>query len=442
MPIDANESEIEDMLLTFQGVEGTIAGRRFKFEQGPKNKAQHALPMMPSGVEGILAPILIEDQRYALKLFRKPSAERRRRMQFLTKLQLHEYHHAFDAAPRGVVKGQLTIPGSSDPVGVEGYLAKFIAAETLDTLVEEENWDKYSSEVRLSFAAQLCMAVQILEAANLVHGDLQPRNILLSKEVPKHSELRLIDFDGFFHPDKLTLPPIPAESIPTRGCDGYRHRHYLGNPDSKIITSDRLALAVLVYSIVGLRSRHAELRGSATLLPLFDQEELNLGEAPTFAELSEEWPDGWALLCQAITANSAEAGPSPEQWLNAIEQYGVTKPKNVSTSGALRRRATLYIEDPKDRGSVKQAKVEVGDQPISLGAACLELSWLQCTPLAQGRLKFAGTVPNLANAKPIVFHFRKIGGEEESDVSRTPYFEVEAVVGERISWNFFEIKIA
>src|SRR5262249_33150311 len=151
------------------------------------------LPAARQGGEGYAVPVEAPPAaRYMLKTYHLPTIERKRRMAFLSKLELHDILPAFQAVPLTVIDQSLTLlDGTAVPVG--GDLAPFVDGETVECLLNE-GWDP-PPDARLRLAAQLCSAVTVLESGGLAHGDLAMSNVMVIG-AEDALELRFIDFDG------------------------------------------------------------------------------------------------------------------------------------------------------------------------------------------------------------------------------------------------------
>ena len=299
-------------VLLLDGTTQTIGGETFCLQ------SRHG----SAGGEGYVIPVvrLAEGERLMLKCYRLPSPERRQRIEFLSSLNMRQLPGLpaawFDAAPCMVVGTKVLVPrpkGGQDEVEIEGYLATFIEGRTLEECLADEAWDP-TLETRRDLARHLCMAVQILEDADqLVHGDLSGRNILVTHG--PRPELRLIDFDGFYH---HRVRPILCTKAPGGrgwGSDGYRSPVYRSPDDSMVVTTDRVAMAVLAYELVVRRPGDATLLSRDTFL---DQQAIDNMRPTLPQEIVDRWPEGWELVRQAIAANPPDKAPSPERWRAVI----------------------------------------------------------------------------------------------------------------------------
>lgn len=91
----------------------------------------------------------------------------------------------------------------------------------------------------------LCRALMVLDDLGVAHGDLAASNILV-KLVGDYYEISLLDFDN------ASIPGAPAPTF--RGQDLYAAPELLSGSASATVTSDRFALAVLLYEV--LYGRH------------------------------------------------------------------------------------------------------------------------------------------------------------------------------------------
>jgi len=424
------------VLRNLEGSRFMIDGEVAEFERAPP-KEKFAASV---GSEGVAAPILLGKQRCMLKMYYLPSEERHRRINFLCKLQLGNLLPAFAAAPSRVARGTLHVKVDSKaepkPLSVEGYLAPFVAGETLELLVEKG--EDVSTESRVKVAVDLCCAVEVLEAADLVHGDLQPRNLIIKDWNSTSPQLHLIDFDGFFHPDWDRIPLIPTADVRggrPGGCPGYLHRRYAKAKGMQVITSDRMALAALVYEIMVLRCADFELLPTISFL---NQDDISQGTASAPEMLIVRWPEGWQLVQRAVQAESAEEAPSPAEWLEALRGFAnrdlmitqmlphVEPPK----ASSVQRPLFLLIEDGETGFEWKEGLNQLRS---SLGHIDPALDWLFYSQ--QGGRLFLEGKPHPGTPEIIKL---KLGQKRDQ---RTGQFGVEVHSGDLLKWARFHIKV-
>lgn len=307
---------------TFQKLEGSehhFGAYRLAFDKSPNR-----WPAVMKGGEGFAAPVHIsfdarrpqDGHAYILKVYGNPGEERRIRTVFLANLKLGHLPEIpyFEAAPQIPVHYPIDLPAEGR-ITLEGYLAPRMAGETLSELFSE-GWDA-PRKARASLARQLCDAVAVLEqGGGLVHGDLAPKNLMIQEPRSDNARLRLIDFDGFHHRD---IPPVPVgPGGRTWGTPGYRAHCFKPGDRDSFVTSDRVALAILVLEII------AREPGDEDTLPdewLLDQRDIDKRAPQLPDEVVRRWPEGWDLARRAVKAADPSAAPSPAELRRAIKDW-------------------------------------------------------------------------------------------------------------------------
>lgn len=386
------------------------------------------VPFLLAGSEALVAKVQFRGRRHALKLLLLPSPLRMRRIAFLERLKLHEIglptlaaaplvscHGILDSADFGV--------SPQSPLELLGYISAFVeGGQQLKELMSPSNprWDALSRPARIRLAAQLASAVLALERSHLAHSDLQPGNLLLTHLDSAEPQLWLIDFDGFYHPESPWTPILPAAGGRVLGFSGYIHPSV---QQSRLIRSDRMALAVLCFELVVLRCAHfAKLGGYG----LFKQSDLNAGQVRVPEEIQALWPEGWQLLQRTLGATSYETeGAAPGEWLNALMALDRSDAP-AACSYYLRVRLPNVAEE---------RRLGLSTDHGTLAMISPELAWLhyQVTDAKSGapRLRLYGTI-----AHPAIFRFR--GGEPRSKLQDVDF---DAQGGDLFRWKGFQILI-
>ena len=87
----------------------------------------------------------------------------------------------------------------------------YITMPAVNSLPEEQiRSDSFSPEDRYRVCRLLIMAVAGLHSAGVIHGDLKPDNILMTKLASGHITARIIDFEDCYFTDES---PGPGESV-------------------------------------------------------------------------------------------------------------------------------------------------------------------------------------------------------------------------------------
>ncbi len=304
------------ILQKLEGQLRSIEGTNLRFVESDNGK-----PATWAGGEGFAVPVDAGTSgRHILKIFKLPTPERVRRARFLSMLSLASLRSVsslplFAAAPVWAVNGILDVPGEGD-LGVSGHLARFIHGRSFEDLLMK-GWDP-PLDVRTRLARQLCIAVEILEGSGrLVHGDLSPANIMIVDAEASNPKLCLIDYDGFYHPE---VPPVPISKDRSGGrswgTPGYRAPEFRKGSDA-LVDSDRVAMAILALELVVLRPEDA---GDLTGDTLLEQKDIDARSPRIPEQIADRWPDGWALVQEAIAADVTARAPAPKVWRRALDQ--------------------------------------------------------------------------------------------------------------------------
>jgi hypothetical protein len=342
---------------TFQDLEDTshdLGDLQIYFE-----KSRTRWPIVRGGSEGYAAPVRVRHRAssdrgepHMLKVYLNPVAERRERAAFLSALGLPSLPlriKLFEAAPTRPVSHTIIIPKSRESVAVEGYLAPFIAGVTFGELLVD-GW-KADIAARISVARQLCLAVEVLEeGGKLVHGDLSPGNLLILGAETPSPEIRLVDFDGFHHPD---IPPVPTgKGGRSWGTPGYCAPALKKRDHSVFVSSDRVAMAILVMEIV---ARRDEDLIDDTLLK---QAEIYERRPTLPPEIIARWPEGWELVQRAIAADDPTSAPPPRRWRAALSELlhrgpAILLPSTMGPVSSEPGFVVLVYEHGKERRQVR-----------------------------------------------------------------------------------------
>lgn len=324
------------ILQKLEGQVRPLAGTELRFVESENGK-----PATWAGGEGFAVPVDVgKDGRHILKLFKLPTPERARRARFLSMLSLASLRSLtvpfFAASPIWSIHGMLHVPEEGE-LAVSGHLARFIHGRSFEDLLMK-GWDP-PLEVRTRVARQLCMAVEILEGARLVHGDLSSSNVMIVDGDGAHPRLCLIDYDGFYHPD---VPPVPISKEKggrSWGTPGYRAPGFKKGSDV-LVDSDRVAMAILALEIVALTPEDADDLSSDTLL---DQKDIDARTPSIPDAIAERWPDGWSLVQEAISATAAARAPGPKVWRRALERLDRLSHAPVSSRGMATAAAPFVV---------------------------------------------------------------------------------------------------
>lgn len=310
------------ILKRLEGSQHTVANALLTFDRSSSH-----LPAAREGGEGYAVPVTRANRRFMLKSYFLPTEQRKRRTSFLSALALHQVLPTLAGAPECEIDAELT-PTAHSSVSLRGYLAALVQGDTFEALLNEQ-FDP-DIKARLHLARQLCGTVRVLEKNHLAHGDLAMSNVMLTDtDSAGRPNLKLIDFDGFYHPVVPTIPCSRGRGGRGFGQDGYRHRAYGAMDASVTVTSDRAAMAVLAFELVALHwTDLADLRRTT----LLDQSDIDSGNPTTSETIIARWPEGWRLVRRALGARRPECAPSPAEWYQALtERYepAVTPPPPV-----------------------------------------------------------------------------------------------------------------
>lgn len=418
--------------LTIQALEGkklVIGGRIYKVERDekPPNIADSDFfpePKWRGGGEGWVWPLQsVTDGKWILKALISPSPERLQRIHFLSSLRLHESPlRIFEACPRQAVAGRVKllfdeVNRGIEELDIQGYLARFIEGKTFDQLLHDTSEWNPPWEDRQRLAVQLCCGVRALEAVGIAHTDLASQNVMIIQKPHHPPELRLIDFDGVFHP---SLPPIPITEEGGRkfGSDGYAHVAYSSHQDETLVCTDRVAMAVLAYELMVLRSLDLEELQRPTL---FEQLHLNEGEVELPTWLESRWPEGADMVRRALTAADPEAPPnqggppSPDDWLLALRNArpsaslpGIPSRQHVPTPApkpTVSYTVLCHVTNTETRESWEVELADVG----SFKGVHIWLAWLVYKRVSETTVQLRGQLPQEYRNEDRVEYFVSVG---------------------------------
>lgn len=339
------------------------------------------LPAYVEGGEGRVAPVrdVVSGDEYMLKIFKASTAERQHRTDFLCRLGLSDLHPTLEAAPRVRVLQDLQIEGRRERV--DGHITKRVAGATLDAVLEEA---PLSMQSRTALAQQLCGVLMAFEACGFVHGDLALTNLMVDRRATSTVGMRVIDFDGFYHPAVPSLPGASAKRGGRRaiGHDGYRHAAFGSEGGAEaLVDSDRAALAALLMELLviqpGDRAKLLDDRSS-----LVDQSDANRRAVRVPATIRERWPRGATLLESVFnTCRHPKDAPAPADWLQEISAF-------VGMGSGVTPGIRLRITLPDGAARSLQVSNAVGH----FGRLSDALAWLHFERTPHG-LRLHGVVP-------------------------------------------------
>jgi hypothetical protein len=407
------------LLKSLEGSPHQLGGEVLLFDRSPNH-----LPAAREGGEGYAVPVQCRGARCMLKTYVLPSEQRRLRARFLADVRLDEVFPCFEAAPKTAIVGTIEDP-SAGRIEVEGHLATFVEGETLESLLTD-NFDP-PAVIRCALAGQLCTAVRLLESAQLVHGDLAMNNIMITGLEAQVPTLRLIDFDGFYHPEVEVLPCTRSRGGRGFGQDGYRHRAYRAKDETVVVTSDRPALAALLYEIVCLTSADTAALQRGTLL---EQDELDDGRVSVADAISTRWPEGFDLVRRAFECPSPEEAPSPAEWSEALSsRIGVSASAAAPTSVPLAALPPVPIRISEGGELVR--RVSLRGAGNSFGSINPKLAWLSYARMSGGDVLLVGVPPG-----PAVFLVR--AGVPSRHVTSV---RIALQPGDEIHWDAFLFEV-
>lgn len=322
-------------MISPRSIKKDFAGKSFEvINQQSGNPIKFSFPSVfenwpRRGGEGIVVPVTCHhpskgDIPSILKCFDLVAKERGHRQKHLLGFGLASAHDwLYQGVPYSWIDkeilGHRVYGHVAKHVGVDGDGDDFRIVRSQDKM------DFFSAAQRRECAAQLCCAVAGLENLGLVHGDLSPANIVLTKKDDDSVSCILIDFDGFHG---IGVPVLPREVdgrvMRMFGSPGYQHPTLMRaiaaenkqvRNDDLIVESDRYALAVLCFELVTWTTAIAEEMTDNVML---DHEKLGNGvlDVPEAAKAS--WKAGYELLNKATNARYPDELPSPEDWLDNL----------------------------------------------------------------------------------------------------------------------------
>lgn len=406
-------------------------------------RSENGRPASWRGGESYAAPVEVfpSETKHILKMFHLPCPERHQRSGFLAALGLGTLpvrDKPFAAAPSEAVRGLLTLRDQST-LEVLGNLAPFVEGERFGDLLRAGESPSYRA--RLSLARQLAMAVEVLENGELVHGDLSADNIMIVDPLTDTPKLRLIDFDGFYHP---SVPPVPyaADQVGGRawGTPGYRAMAFRRAPNM-IVKSDRFAMAALIAELLLLTPEDTEtVLGRETLLSQRDIDEHR--ELRIAADIEERCPEIFALLREAWVAPEPKAGPSPKRFRHVLDKLSLGRGERPVMRGEEDR----FIDDLGMPFLVLARCADREDKRLKLPRptgtfypANPGLSWLSYE-VNGPEIRLWGKLP-WGSSAPIPL-FVRFGGAGADAVQFDDTIHVTAQVGDVIHWDDVQLYLS
>jgi len=423
------------VLQELEGSAHEFAGVCFQFA-----KSDTGRPATWVGGEGYAAPVqVIGHGKHILKMFHLPTMERHQRSVFLAALALHTLplrDKPFSAAPTEAIRGVLrTVEG--DKIEVFGNLAPFVEGERFGDLLRSGESPTWSA--RLSLARQLVIAVEVFEEAKLVHGDLSADNIMIVDPITDSPKLRLIDFDGFFHPEVPVVPCSRRQGGRAWGTPGYRSAAFRKTQDV-VVTTDRVAMAALVAEVLLLLPDDADnFLERETLL---SQRDIENGTPRIPKEIQDRCPDACSLLIDAVMAAAPDRAPSPKTWRDLITELSLGKgrhPRHHSEPPrSMEEQASPFLvlarcADAEDK------RVKLPRPQGTLAPANPRMGWLSYE-LHEDTVHLTGVVPNTTERyQPL---FVRLGGPGADLTRFLDEVDVQATLGDVIIWEDIQIYLS
>lgn len=164
----------------------------------------------------LIVPVYVGTSAYALKVFLAPDKARTARFQAVSRIlqgasaELLDYLTPFEYFESGIkVRGQW-YPLIRMP---------WLGGVTLQKVLMQQSYPTKAKQTLLGYARNLRRAMEALDANGLVHGDIEPSNMMIVGK-----ELKLIDYDNM-HPAGSGIPcPLPNEN--------YRHPRQVSPADT------------------------------------------------------------------------------------------------------------------------------------------------------------------------------------------------------------------
>jgi hypothetical protein len=406
------------VLKQLEGSTHLVASTLLAFE-----KSSNHLPAAREGGEGYAVPVLRANKRHMLKSYFLPTHERNWRTTFLSTLRLGEVLPTLEAAPHSVIDARLPQAPSGE-IAITGYLAPLIEGETFESLLNEQ----YTPErkARLALARQLCGTIRVLESSYVAHGDLAMSNVMITDIATGKPNLKLIDFDGFFHPVVPKIPCSRERGGRGFGQDGYRHRAYATMDKDVAVTSDRAAMAALAFELVTLQPSDFDELNRTTVL---DQLDINAGKPTTSDTIIRRWPEGWKLVQRAFAATRPEFGPSPSEWYELVSTHyspAVTPPPPPASRNSSRPSFHLRVVELGQ----PERRVNLSGTGNSFASVSSRLAWLSYAR-AGTQVVLQGTPP----AGPIFL-------TRANSPSKLPQpLSLPLEPGDALQWDEFKIEV-
>ena len=312
------------------------------------------------GAEGFGLPVKLKHASHKtidgfLKVFLVDVPQREKRNLFLVEKGMAKLHELFHGMPFAIILNEV-IAG----VTITGHIAHQLNSEQnshiddINLLKENEEWD-FSWDERKALCESLCVSVAAMEKHNLVHGDIAPGNVIITKNDQHQYLSKLCDFDSFYHPNQPLLP-IKHENIMIRtlGNPGYQYYELTKLlkenkvEENTYVKTDRFALGALLCEIMvwenGLESKLKPKRKEL----LTEDMILNRDIGGLPLSIRNKWKDGFSLLEQALKCTRWQDLPSAEQWLEAL---GFSIPSSILSSSFVKE---PIINIAKVRGNTKK----------------------------------------------------------------------------------------
>lgn len=420
-----------NLLRKMEGLEFELDGVPVRFERGVRGK-----PATMKGGEGYACPVTRLDthELSILKIFLLPTPERQLRTRFLSRLRLSSIPLSFQpfvAAPRGFVGGVVDL-GEEGRFDIEGWLAPKLNSSSLRSRLLSLDWNP-SVTARQRVATELCMAIEVLEnGAGLAHGDLSGDNVYIEGSGDA-LDVRLIDFDGFYHPDVPLVPCSDDEGGRKTGTDGYRAAAYSRLAQDECVRSDRVALAILLMELLVLRGE--DLDDELDRETLLDQGDIDAGVLRVPAALIERWPAGFELLERALAAHDPAAAPSPGEWRRLIARVPPTDDSARPSRSPSSQQGAFLVLIREQHQPDREVRLHGGSGTFA--ALHPDLGWLayQATPAG---LQLFGEVPWSDGIRPNLL-VRRGGAQGELQRRRELTLQLTVDWSDWILWGRFEL---
>ena len=279
------------------------------------------------------------------KIFKLDIPVRQKRIRYLVYEGINKWHPLFKGVPFAAIHEVI------NGIEVKGHIAHRLdddgnsRLDEMQRIKDNDEWT-FSLDERKTMAGQLLVAVSRMEKHDLVHGDISPKNVMITSNNGTPT-LVLCDFDGFHHPSQPLLPR-KFNNTPCRplGLPGFRYTEIVETPnddDTVFIETDRFAMGSLACEIMAWESGFDAKLDRENLL---DDEIVRARDITIIpSNIRKKWPDGFDLLHQAISVKNIEEMPSAEDWLKAL---------GVSFENSISFKKTPMIRVYKKKGNRKE----------------------------------------------------------------------------------------